>query len=700
MLFNSVNMKTLPLTLFVLFFGTYLAQGQCTPELLNPVNFTVTEVDSEDPNHPGSHAIDGSHATFWRTNGASPFPHQIILDLGAVHAVTQVNVLPRQDNSNGKLGDFEIYLSMDGNSWGSVQAKGSIPYTSHDDLDIKSIRFGAIDARYLRLVGLSNYDPSNDITRLLIAELEVYKDPCGATGQSNQHIIFSPLGKKLTTDPEFQLWATSSSGLPVSYEIVSGDATINGNMLTPGSTEGPVVVRAFQDGDGTYYPTEAFQVLQLIDPELYTPTLVSRVSDAFPIEMNDLIGYPLYASASIEHDDLLSITGIDFIINGVPFPALTDGNAYVFWWQPPYFGAYDLQIVATASNGKTTEKTLKIEVAKPTDNQSILTLDNVLIDFNNAARSYIGTYQLPQFAGTYDIITADFWVECPNVDGGCDDWDRLAYVQIKAPDGRWVEFVRYITPYGIGCFHSLELTDYASLLQGEAEIRIFIDTWGTGGWNVNLQLTYERGIPQYLYSNIDVLWEGNFPLGNYANLQPLDTLDYSFPEHTEEAKMLLVTTGHGWGENNSLNAAEFFDARHHIKVDDNPEFEQHLWTNCVPNPDACNGQLGNWESNRAGWCPGIIAPNYEYDFTPFLSNSSMELSYIFQENYVDLCHASHPDCVSGVTCNNCNDGFNPNYQIRGHMITYSNTSLATSTPGSGAKAIPVSPFPQSFHRSI
>jgi hypothetical protein len=58
---------------------------------------------------------------------------------------------------------------------------------------------------------------------------------------------------------------------------------------------------------------------------------------------------------------------------------------------------------------------------------------------------------------------ANLTVGCPSIPNGCDDWDRLAYIDIKGPDGNWVQIIRYITPYGVACNHDIDLTDYASL---------------------------------------------------------------------------------------------------------------------------------------------------------------------------------------------------------------------------------------------
>ncbi len=652
--------------------------AQCDLVTLAPGQLSVVKTDSEDFHFPATNLIDGDLSSQWRTRGPAPFPHQIEIDLGQSYAVSQIKVSPHPDQAIGRPFDFELYLSANGTDW-TLQASGSIPYFNQDDYTTKDINFGAVDAQYFRLRVLSSAPTDNVNYRLIISELQVAYNPCGAENKENQFIDFPTIGKQLTTKDAFDPGATSSAGLPINYEVFAGDANIDNGQIKLGGSETTVMVRAYQDGDDNYYPVESFQVFQVIDPAAYEPTLTTRLTDAHPLEMEDLTGYPLYADIDLEHLDALQIESVDFEINGQRFPGALENGAYVYWWLPQYYGDHDIRIIAKASNGKEVQTMKTISVTKADDNQSFHVLDDVLIDWAINVQSKIVKVELPQFVGSYDILSASFWVECPNVTGGCDDWDRLAYVQVKAPNGEWVEILRYITPYGISCFHNLDLTDYASLLQGEVELRVFIGTWGTGGWDVNLELTYERGIPQYLYSKVEPLWQGYFPFGDPFFPQPLDTLTYEIPEEAEKAKLLLTTTGHGWGANNSLNSAEFFRAMHHIHVDGVQTFSQDLWVDCTPNPDACNGQLGNWESNRAGWCPGIIAPDYEYELDPYLDQESIELAYIFQDNYMDLCHRNNPDCVSGVTCDNCNDGFNPAYQIRGHVITYSNTSLATST---------------------
>ncbi|MFD1143417.1 M4 family metallopeptidase [Larkinella insperata] len=71
------------------------------------------------------------------------------------------------------------------------------------------------------------------------------------TGKTAQTITFNAIPDKYEGDGSFTLAATASSQLPVSFEIVSGPATVAGNRLTP-TKPGVVTVRATQAGNGQY----------------------------------------------------------------------------------------------------------------------------------------------------------------------------------------------------------------------------------------------------------------------------------------------------------------------------------------------------------------------------------------------------------------------------------------------------------------
>src|SRR5208282_2038072 len=68
---------------------------------------------------------------------------------------------------------------------------------------------------------------------------------------STQFITFGPLPNKTYGNAPFTVSATASSGLPVTFSIVSGPATISSNTITL-TGAGTVTVRASQPGNTTY----------------------------------------------------------------------------------------------------------------------------------------------------------------------------------------------------------------------------------------------------------------------------------------------------------------------------------------------------------------------------------------------------------------------------------------------------------------
>jgi hypothetical protein len=107
--------------------------------------------------HPGYDpelAIDGNPATIWHTNWEPPAqpPHALILDLKQPVRLRGLTYLPRQDQTNGRIARFEIYLSADGKDWGPAAATGTWP----NNATLKTVRFEQPqDARFIKLVALS-----------------------------------------------------------------------------------------------------------------------------------------------------------------------------------------------------------------------------------------------------------------------------------------------------------------------------------------------------------------------------------------------------------------------------------------------------------------------------------------------------------------------------------------------------------------
>ena len=354
---------------------------------------------------------------------------------------------------------------------------------------------------------------------------------------------------------------------------------------------------------------------------------------------------------------------------GTNIPAHDFGNGhYTAWWKPPTYGNYTVQIFATNNYGAVTSTNVNINVVSTMADTTVQAFSGVLINTDISSVTIDGN--LPSYLGAYDTIIATLTVSCPV--GGCGEWDRVANVEARSHEGNWFEIIRYITPYGVPCSHKINLADYMSILNGKVTFRVNCGTLDNG-YLYALSFQFKSGLPPHKYSQVNQIWRDGYPFGDYNNMQPVPIINYNFPSNTVASKMKLISTGHGWGNLNTGNAAEFYDATHNIWINGANTFSQHNWTTCNPNPDNCSPQSGTWQYNRAGWCPGSIAKPFDYDMTPFISPANVELKYMFLSSYLDQCHPNNPNCVTGVTCSDCSDGFNPFLEVACNLVNYFDT---------------------------
>lgn len=489
-----------------------------------------------------------------------------------------------------------------------------------------------------------------------------------------QAISFPQIPNHLTTDAPFEIEAEATSGLEVFFEVLEGPATIDGNVVTLSGEAGQIAIQATQPGDDQYDPADPVtNYFMVVDPMENVPNIDARSPLAGDVYVPTLGPIQLATIIDIDYPELFYVTNVHFSVNGdIIEPVAYPAGHFEGWWSPPAYGQYELQIIASNNFGASATETLSIDVVEEASDINIIAAQDIWLNTSNP--SEVVEAELPSFAGAFDQVIGVLSVSCP--DGGCGDWDRVANVEAQSHDGRWYEIIRYITPYGVPCEHEIDLTDYISLLQGKISFRFNCVTFDNG-YLWHLTLYYIAGIPEYPYSSVRQVWRENYPFGDYANLQPVEPFNYTFNESTVAAKLKLVSTGHGWGNNNTGNAAEFYEATHHIWVDGTETFEQYNWYVCNPNPDGCQPQNGTWYHNRAGWCPGTIAQWFDYDITPYVSNDDIQLDYRFYENYVDYCHPNHPDCVSGVTCNDCNGDEQPVLHVACNIILLSDAPIVT-----------------------
>ncbi|MCK5776484.1 MAG: T9SS type A sorting domain-containing protein [Bacteroidales bacterium] len=483
-----------------------------------------------------------------------------------------------------------------------------------------------------------------------------------------QFITFNPLPNHLTTDAPFTINATSNQGLDVEFSVASGPATISGNTLTLTGEAGTVSITASQPGNSEVAAADnVTQSFEVIDPLTVIPALTIRNAvEGEDIRMPELMAMTFSVSTEIEHAELLHISEVIFTIGETVVHGFETNNGFFIGnWTPPAYGNYTAGVVITSSGGVSVSETVNFDVIAEAPSMDFELLTEFVFDGGNSVSASI---DLPSFAGTYTSITAVLDYGCP-----CDDWDRVARVSIRGANGEWMELFKYITPYGVACQDQVDITDFASQLQGNVDFKINFPKSV-----VSITFEYNEGTPEYKYSWMDNLWQGTYPFGDYENMQPVELYDLNLSGGIEKAYLRLMSGGFSWGPSNTDNAAEFYEATHNINIDGQTEFQQHLWQECNPNPAGCQPQNGTWYYDRHGWCPGSIPILFRYDLSEWIGANGVNLQYEFFPGYVDLCHPHHPDCVSGTTCEDCNTSWNPEINVAGELITYSNELIITA----------------------
>lgn len=126
---------------------------------------------------------------------------------------------------------------------------------------------------------------------------------------ADQSIAFAPVPNHSASDPPFALTATTSSGLPVHFDILSGPAVLDTNDVVTLLGAGTVTVIAWQPGNSNYNEAasvqQSFNVSQI--PQTITfGTLSQQKQDDAPFPLNATASSGLPVSFSVSGPAILS----------------------------------------------------------------------------------------------------------------------------------------------------------------------------------------------------------------------------------------------------------------------------------------------------------------------------------------------------------------------------------------------------------
>jgi hypothetical protein len=227
-----------------------------------------------------------------------------------------------------------------------------------------------------------------------------------------------------------------------------------------------------------------------------------------------------------------------------------------------------------------------------------------------------------------------------------------------------VELMRFMTPFGVGHFSNNEdsvsakrrpvyidgwaeevtwkqdITDLLPLLEGEAYVGIYVDTWTAEGYKVDARFTFtESAIPGDTKPRLHVepLINTNYYIGQkhpdiFSRRDVV--IDFTLPPNAKNCRLKYITTGHG----GHSGGDEFRPQRNILYVDGNEVLNFLPWrTDCASfrrfNPTSGvlhrtrtmafigrGGQrevkeieepLASSDLSRSNWCPGSDVPPVE-----------------------------------------------------------------------------------------
>ncbi|WP_367874831.1 Ig-like domain-containing protein [Luteolibacter sp. Populi] len=92
--------------------------------------FDFDSQELQDEVAPASRAIDGNNATRWHTTygggGIDPLPHHLTIDIGSLRGVGGFVYVPRQDQQNGRIANYQVHYSNNGANW-TLMTSGTWP---------------------------------------------------------------------------------------------------------------------------------------------------------------------------------------------------------------------------------------------------------------------------------------------------------------------------------------------------------------------------------------------------------------------------------------------------------------------------------------------------------------------------------------------------------------------------------------------
>ena len=179
---------------------------------------------------------------------------------------------------------------------------------------------GTVSIQAIQAGNATSYDPATPVTQSF------------TVASKSQTITFAPIPNHAVGDAPFTLNATASSGLPVSFAVTAGPATVSGNVVTI-TGGGLVSIQATQAGNASSYAaavpaTQSFTVSEKNQTITFPAVPNHTVGDA-PFSLNATassglpVSYAVTSGSATVSGNVVTITGA----GTVSIEATQAGNA-------------------------------------------------------------------------------------------------------------------------------------------------------------------------------------------------------------------------------------------------------------------------------------------------------------------------------------------------------------------------------------
>jgi uncharacterized Zn-binding protein involved in type VI secretion len=169
-----------------------------------------------------------------------------------------------------------------------------------------------------------------------------------------QEIEFGEMPARTVDDAPFDINAKATSGLPVSFEVISGPAVLDGKKLTLTGRPGLVIVRASQAGNAQFQPAVPAERAFAVRPRPSAPEILAQPT-ATVVEIGELAVLTVGVAGE-------PAPAIQWLKDGIPVAGATDNKLTIASAALSDSGAY--AAVASNASGTVTSERARVAVVK------------------------------------------------------------------------------------------------------------------------------------------------------------------------------------------------------------------------------------------------------------------------------------------------------------------------------------------------